>query len=42
MGAKRLSLSSSHVAMLTKPREVAQFIIDAAASLEQVPTALAS
>jgi pimeloyl-ACP methyl ester carboxylesterase len=42
MGAKTLTLPASHVAMLAKPREVAQFIIDAAASLEQVPTALAS
>ena len=42
MGAKTLTLSSSHVAMLARPREVAQFIIDAGASLEQVPTALAS
>ena len=32
MGAKTLPLQSSHVAMLAKPKEVAAFIADAAAS----------
>ena len=32
MGAKTLTLQSSHVAMLAKPKEVADFIADAAAS----------
>jgi pimeloyl-ACP methyl ester carboxylesterase len=35
MGAKTLTLPTSHVAMMAKPKEVADFIIDAAAS---VPT----
>jgi pimeloyl-ACP methyl ester carboxylesterase len=42
MGAKTLTLPASHAAMLARPREVAQFIIDAAAALEQAPTALGS
>jgi hypothetical protein len=35
MGAKTFTLPTSHVAMLAKPKEVADFIIDATAS---VPT----
>jgi hypothetical protein len=31
--AKAISLPTSHVAMLAKPKEVAEFIIEAAASL---------
>jgi hypothetical protein len=42
MNAKTLSLPSSHVAMLAKPKEVAEFIIGAAASLGTSPMALAS
>ena len=34
MGAKVLSLQSSHLPMLSHPKEVAQLIIDAAASVE--------
>jgi pimeloyl-ACP methyl ester carboxylesterase len=33
MGAKILTLPSSHVAMLAKPQEVAKFIAEAAASI---------
>src|ERR1700733_10444368 len=42
MGAKTLSLPTSHVAMLAKPKEVAEFIIGAAASLSSSPLAKAS
>jgi pimeloyl-ACP methyl ester carboxylesterase len=42
MKAKTLSLATSHVAMLAKPKEVAEFIIDAAASLGAAPLAKAS
>jgi hypothetical protein len=42
MGAKTISLPTSHVAMLAKPKEVAEFIIEAAASLRSSPMALAS
>lgn len=35
MGAKTLTLSASHVPMLSRPHEVAGFLIDAAASLNQ-------
>ena len=37
MNAKTLTLATSHVAMLAKPKEVADFIRDAAASLKQDP-----
>jgi pimeloyl-ACP methyl ester carboxylesterase len=33
MGAKTLTVATSHVAMLAKPKEVADFVIEAAASL---------
>lgn len=33
MGAKTLTLATSHVAMLAKPKEVADFMVEAAASL---------
>jgi pimeloyl-ACP methyl ester carboxylesterase len=33
MGAKTLTVSSSHVAMLAQPKQVAEFVIEAAASL---------
>jgi pimeloyl-ACP methyl ester carboxylesterase len=42
MKAKTLSVPSSHVAMLAKPKEVAEFIIQAAASLGSAPLAIAS
>jgi pimeloyl-ACP methyl ester carboxylesterase len=42
MSAKTLSLPTSHVAMLVKPKEVAEFIIAAAASLSSAPMAKAS
>jgi pimeloyl-ACP methyl ester carboxylesterase len=42
MKAKTVSLATSHVAMLAKPKEVAEFIIEAAASLGSSPMALAS
>jgi pimeloyl-ACP methyl ester carboxylesterase len=42
MKAQMLSLPASHVAMLAKPKEVAEFIIDAAATLGSAPMALAS
>lgn len=42
MKAKTLSLPASHVAMLAKPKEVAEFIIDAAATLGATPMAKAS
>src|SRR5271168_2013853 len=42
MKAKTLSVPTSHVAMLAKPKEVAGFIIEAAASLGSAPMALAS
>jgi hypothetical protein len=32
MGAKTLTLATSHVSMLAKPKEVADFIAEAAAS----------
>ena len=34
MGAKILTLSSSHLPMLSHPEKVAQFVIEAAASIE--------
>jgi pimeloyl-ACP methyl ester carboxylesterase len=34
MGAKTLTVASSHLAMLAKPEEVATFVIEAAASLD--------
>jgi pimeloyl-ACP methyl ester carboxylesterase len=34
MGAKTLTVASSHLAMLAKPEEVAAFVIEAAASLD--------
>ncbi|HEY7354314.1 MAG TPA: alpha/beta hydrolase [Terriglobales bacterium] len=34
MGAKTLTLSSSHLAMLSQPEKVAQFIVEAARSVE--------
>lgn len=40
MGAKTLTLPTSHVAMLAKPKEVAKFIIEAAASFESVQKAV--
>jgi len=42
MKAKTLSVPTSHVAMLAKPKEVAEFIAEAAASLGSSATALAS
>ena len=42
MKAKTISLPTSHVAMLAKPKEVAEYIIQAAASLGSAPMALAS
>jgi len=33
MGAKTLTVASSHLAMLSKPAEVAAFVMEAAASL---------
>lgn len=42
MNAKTLSLPTSHVAMLAKPTEVAEFIIEAAASLGASPKARAA
>jgi pimeloyl-ACP methyl ester carboxylesterase len=39
MGAKTLTVSSSHVAMLAQPKQVAQFVIEAAASLSATPVA---
>jgi pimeloyl-ACP methyl ester carboxylesterase len=33
MGSKTLTLSSSHLPMLSHPEEVAEFVIEAAASL---------
>jgi hypothetical protein len=42
MKAKTLSVPTSHVAMLAKPKEVAEFIIQAAGSLSSSPMALAS
>jgi hypothetical protein len=42
MKATTLSLPTSHVAMLARPKEVAQFIIDAAASLSSAAIARAS
>jgi hypothetical protein len=32
IGAKNLTLATSHVPMLAKPKEVAEFIVEAAAS----------
>jgi hypothetical protein len=34
MGAKTLTVASSHLAMLAQPDQVAAFVIEAAASLE--------
>jgi pimeloyl-ACP methyl ester carboxylesterase len=42
MKAKTLSLPTSHVAMLAKPKEVAEFLVEAAASLGSASAALAS
>ena len=42
MNAKTLSLPTSHVAMLAKPKEVAEFIVDAVASAGSAPLARAS
>ncbi len=39
MRAKTLTLASSHVAMLAKPKEVADFIIEASASVNAVRAA---
>jgi pimeloyl-ACP methyl ester carboxylesterase len=41
MNAKTLSLPTSHVAMLAKPKEVAEFIVDAVASVGSAPLARA-
>jgi pimeloyl-ACP methyl ester carboxylesterase len=35
MGAKTLTVATSHLAMLAKPEQVADFVIEAAASLDQ-------
>jgi hypothetical protein len=34
MGAKTLTLATSHLAMLAQPEKVADFVIEAAASLD--------
>jgi hypothetical protein len=34
MGAKTLTVPSSHLAMLAQPEKVANFVIEAAASIE--------
>jgi hypothetical protein len=41
MNAKTLSLPTSHVAMLAKPKEVAELIVDAVASVGSAPLARA-
>jgi hypothetical protein len=38
MNAKTLALPSSHVAMLSQPEKVAEFVIEAAASAGDRPT----
>ena len=40
MRARILTLPTSHVAMLAKPKELARFIIEAAASFESVQKAV--
>ncbi len=42
MGAKTLTLPTSHVPMLSQPQQVADFMIEAAASLTASPTATAA